>query len=138
MQYYSRFPTKNDVLCLFFWIWIKSHLQLKDPSIYFCQVVIQFKSRGTAIKVTENKGVSSTNSLAFENYASNKLLIYIKNNNNGRSLEPLITRALTSDQLETCPFNKTLCFLFLRRSHKRFSKLLDIPFCIVYILYTYT
>ena len=98
-----------------------------------------FSSRAEALlsKITENKGVSSTNSLAFENYPSNKLLIYIKNNNNGPSLEPLITLALTSDQLETCPFNKTLCFLFLRRSHKRFSKLPDIPFCIVYIYYIY-
>ena len=37
--------------------------------------------------------------------------------------------ALTSDQSKTCPFNKTLCFLFLRKSHKRFSKLPNIPFC---------
>ena len=44
-------------------------------------------------------------------------------------MEPWGTPALTSDQSETCPFNKTLCFLFLRKSHKRFSKLPDIPFC---------
>ena len=43
-------------------------------------------------------------------------------------MEPWGTPALTSDQSETCPFNKTLCFLFLRKSHKRFSKLSDIPF----------
>ena len=48
---------------------------------------------------------------------------------NGPSMEPWGTPALTSDQSETCPFNKTLCFLFLRKSHKRFSKLPDIPFC---------
>ena len=44
-------------------------------------------------------------------------------------MEPWGTPALTSDQSETCPFNKTLCFLFLRKSHKRFSKLPHIPFC---------
>ena len=49
-------------------------------------------------------------------------------------MEPWGTSALTSDQSEPCQFNKTLCFLFLRKqkrlkSHKRFSKLPDIPFC---------
>ena len=39
------------------------------------------------------------------------------------------TPARTSDQSETCLFNKALCFLFLKKSHKRFSKLPDIPFC---------
>ena len=33
------------------------------------------------------------------------------------------TPARTSDQSETCLFNKALCFLFLKKSHKRFSKL---------------
>ena len=43
-------------------------------------------------------------------------------------MEPWGTPALTSDQSETCPFNKTLCFLFLRKSHEGFSKLPDTPF----------
>ena len=47
----------------------------------------------------------------------------------GSSIEPWGTPALTSDQSGTCPFNKTLCFLLLRKSHTRFSKLPDIPFC---------
>ena len=72
--------------------------------------------------------MSSANSLAFEDNPSDKSLIYIKNNN-GPSIEPWGTPALTSDQPETCPFNKTLRFLFSRKSHKRFIKLPDIPFC---------
>ena len=72
--------------------------------------------------------MSSANSLAFEDNPSDKSLIYIKNNN-GPSIEPWGTPALTSDQPETCPLNKTLCFLFFRKSHKRFIKLPDIPFC---------
>ena len=78
--------------------------------------------------ITEIKDVSSANSLAFEDNPSDKSLIYIKNNN-GPSMEPWGTPALTSDQSAICPFNKTLCFLFLRKSHKRFSKLPDMPFC---------
>ena len=77
---------------------------------------------------TVNKGVSSAKSLAFEDNPSEKSWIYIKNNN-GPSMEPRGTPTLTSDQLETCTFKKTLCFLFLRNSHKRFSKLPDIPVC---------
>ena len=70
----------------------------------------------------------SSNSLAFEDNFSDKSLIYIKSNNGAR-MDPWGTPTLTSDQSETCPFNKNLCFLFLRKSHKRFSKLPDMPFC---------
>ena len=59
--------------------------------------------------ITENKDVSSTNSLAFEDNPSDKSLIYIKNNN-GPSMEPCGTPALTSYQSETFPFNKTPFF----------------------------
>ena len=78
--------------------------------------------------ITEKKDVSSENSLAFEDNPSDKSLIYIKYNN-GPSIEPWGTSTLTSDQSETCPLNKIFSFLFLRKSHKRFSKLPDIPFC---------
>ena len=44
-------------------------------------------------------------------------------------MDPWRTPALTSDQSDTWPFNKTLCFLFLRKSHKRFSQLPEIKFC---------
>ena len=88
-----------------------------------------FSSRAEVLLswITENKDVSSANSLAFEGNPSDKSLIYIKNNN-GPVMEPWGSPALTSDQSKTCPFNKTLCFLFLRKSRKRFSKLPDIPF----------
>ena len=67
--------------------------------------------------MTENKDVAPANSLASEDNPSDKSLIYIKNNN-GPSMESWRTLALTSDQSETCPYNKTLCFQFLRKSHK--------------------
>ena len=88
-----------------------------------------FKSRAEVLLswITGNKDVSSANSLAFEDNPSDKSLIYIKNIN-GPSIEPWATPALKSGLSETCPFNKTLCFLFLRKSHKRLSKLPDIPF----------
>ena len=107
MRYCFRFPT--DFLFIFF----KS----------------LFSSRAEVLLswITENKNVSSGNSLAFEGNPSDKSLIYIKNNN-GPVMEPWGSPALTSDQSKTCPFNKTLCFLFLRKSRKRFSKLPDIPF----------
>ena len=128
MRYSFRFPTENNFLCLFFRIWVETHFPLKRPSIYLCQVAIQFKSRGIVIMITENKDVLSANSLAFEDNPSDKSLIYIENNNRP-SMEPCGTPALTSDQSKTSPFNKTLCFLFLRKLHKRFSKLPNIPFC---------
>ena len=56
---------------------------------------------------------TSANSLTFEDNPSDESLRYIKNNN-GPSMDPWGTPALTSDQLETCPFNRTLCFLFLK------------------------
>ena len=89
-----------------------------------------FSSRAEVLLlwITEDKDASSAKSLVFEDNPSDKLLIHIRNNN-GPRMEPWGTPALTSDQSETCPFNKTLCFLFLRKSHKTFSKLLDIPFC---------
>ena len=76
-----------------------------------------FNSRPEVLSwILEDKDVSSGNSLVFEDNPSDKLL-YIKNNN-GLSIEPWGTPALTSDQSETCPFNKTLCFPFLRKLHK--------------------
>ena len=114
MRYFFRFP-------------VKTHFLLKGLSIYLCQVVIQLRTDVLLSWITENKGVSSTNSLAFKDNPSDKSLIYI-NSNNGPSIEPWGTPDLTSDQLETCPFDKTLCFLFLRKSHKRSSKLRDIIF----------
>ena len=52
--------------------------------------------------ITENKGVSSANSLAFEDNLSGKSLIYIKTSN-GPNIEPWETPALPSEQSEICP-----------------------------------
>ena len=56
MRYCSRFPTENKVLCLFLRIWVETHFLLKRPSIYLCQVAIQFKSRGIAIMYHRKQG----------------------------------------------------------------------------------
>ena len=88
MRYCLRFPTD------FLFIFVKS----------------LFSSRAEVLLswIRENKDVSSANSLAFEGHPADK-------NNNVPSMEPWGSPALTSDQSETCPFNKTLCFLFLRK-----------------------
>ena len=57
--------------------------------------------------ITENNDVSSAKILIFADNPSDKSLIYIRNNN-GPTMEPWATPALTSYQSETCPFN----FLF--------------------------
>ena len=44
MRYCFRFPTKNDFLCLLFWMWVKTHFLMKGLSIYPCQVVISSKA----------------------------------------------------------------------------------------------
>ena len=88
MQYCFRFPTKNDFLGLFFWIWVETHFPLKHPFIYLCQVAIQFKSREVLLSwIIENKDVSSGNNLAFEDNPFDKSLIHIKNYN-GPSIDP--------------------------------------------------
>ena len=108
----------SELKFIFHW---NSHLFVLAKSL--------FSSRAEVLLswITENKDVSSAKSLAFEDNPSDKSLIYIKNNN-GASMEPWGTPAPTSDYSETCLFNKSLCFLFLRKSHKRLSKLPDIPF----------
>ena len=100
MQCCFRFPTEADFLCLLFRIWVKTHFPLKRPSIYLCQVTIQFKSRGIAIMDHRKKDVSLVNSLSFEDNPSDTPLIYIENNNRP-CMEPWGTPALTSDQSET-------------------------------------
>ena len=117
MRYCFRFPTKNDFLCLFFRIWVKTHFSL------FVFAKPSFSSRAEILLswITENKDARSENSLAFEDNSSVELLMHIKNNNEP-SIEPWGTPVLTSDHSETCPFNKTFCFLFLRKSHQLTSK----------------
>ena len=59
--------------------------------------------------------MSSANSLAFED-KPDKSLMHIKNNN-GPITEAAKTSVLTSDQLETCLFNKTV--LSFSESHRK-------------------
>ena len=94
---------------MFFRIWVENHFPLKGPSIYLCQV----SSRAEVLLswITENKDVSSANSLAFEDNPSDKLLRYIKSVN-GPNMEPWGTPAITSDQSETSDLTKLFVFYF--------------------------
>ena len=55
------------------------------------------------------------------------MLIYIKNNN-GLRMEPWRTPALILVHEKDCPFNTTLCFLYVKKCFKTLNKLPDIPF----------
>ena len=44
-----NFRLKMTSCACFFWIWVKIYFPLKGPSIYHCQIVIYFKSRGIVI-----------------------------------------------------------------------------------------
>ena len=53
--------------------------------------------------------------------------MYIKNNY-GPTIELRGTPALTLVHEEDCPFDRTRCFLFVKKIFKTFSELPDIPF----------
>ena len=131
MWYCFKFSTKNDCPWLFFfWIWIKLVFRWNAHLFIFAKSLFSLRAEVLISWITENKSLLSANSLAFKDNHSDKSLINIKSNNGpGIRTKPWRTPALASDQTETCPYNKTLCFLFLRKSHKRFSDLPDIPFC---------
>ena len=59
-------------------------------------------------------------SLVLEDKPSAKSLMYIKNNIGSR-MEPWETPALTLVHEEDCPFNTTLCFLFVKKCLKNFN-----------------
>ena len=56
MRYCFRFSTKNDFLYLVFQIRVKTHFTPNGLSIYLCQDVTQFKSRGIAIMDHRKQG----------------------------------------------------------------------------------
>ena len=95
---------------IFHW---KVHCFILKISLLSSKVVI------TVSWITKKRDVSSCKSLVLEDKSSAKLLIYNKNNN-GLRMEHWGTPALTLVHEEDCPFNTTLCFLFV----KKLSKLL--------------
>ena len=111
MRYCFRFLTGNDFLCLFFRIWVEAHFPLKCSSIIFAKSLFSSRAEVLLSWITKNKDVSSANSLAFEDNPSDKSLICIKNNN-GPSMKPWRTPALTLDQSETCHLTKLFVFYF--------------------------
>ena len=72
----------------------------------------------------EKREVSPAKRLVLEDKPSIKSLIYIKNNNSPR-MEPWGTPALTLVHEEDCPFNTTLCFLFVKKCFKFFEDVHD-------------
>ena len=76
----------------------------------------------------EKNEVSSVNNLGFD-AKSDKLSIYIKNNNDCR-IEPLGAPASTSAHEECWSCSPTLCFLYFKKSVKVFNSLPVIPFCL--------
>ena len=103
---------------IFHW---KAHCFILERSLLSSKVVI------TETWITEKREISSAKSLVLEDKPSDKSLIYIKNNN-GPRMEPWGTPALTLVHKEDCPFNTTLCFLFVKKCFKTFNKFPDIPF----------
>ena len=127
MEYCFRFPLKMTSCVCFFGSGLKLIFHWKAHlfiSIKFYSV----QEQRYCYYGSQETRTYRQHSLAFEENPSDKSLIHIKNNN-GPRIEPWGTPALTSDQSEAGPFNTTLCFLFLRKSHKRFSKLPDIQLC---------
>ena len=76
MRYCLIFSTKNDFLCLFFWMY-KTHFPLAGPSIYSAMSLFSSRVDELLLWITENKDVSSVNSFVFEDNPD-KSLMYIK------------------------------------------------------------
>ena len=74
--------TEDDFLGLFARIWIEIHFLLESPIINFSQVIIIISSFADVFMpcVTENKDMSSANSLELEERPFARYLMQIKNN----------------------------------------------------------
>ena len=77
---------------------------------------------------TENREVSSANSLGFEIRLSKRSLVNIRRKR-GPRIYPWGTPALTIAHEEFWPFKTTLCFLASRKSIIKFNKSPLTPFC---------
>ena len=126
MRYCFRFPTENNFLCLFFRSGLKLIFHWNAQLFIFAKSLFRSRAEVLLSWITENKDVSSTKSLAFEDNPD-KSLIHIRNNN-GQRMESWGTPALTSDQPGLVHLTK-LFVLHFSKSHKRFSTLPDVPFC---------
>ena len=123
-----------------FSIWIKIIFQWKGQSlIFFFQVFCQFShrwffsslhSRADAVisRITENKNVSSINSLILDEKLSNISLIKIRNQI-GPNIDACRTPALTLVQIDTWPLRISICFLLFKKTLKMFVKPPEMPFC---------
>ena len=92
----------------------------RSPFKFFADKVISW--------TTENREVSSANSLGFEIKFSERSLINIKKKIGPRN-DPWETPALTLAHEEYWPFKTTLCFLASRKSIIKFNKSPLISFC---------
>ena len=127
VQWYSFLPTKYNFLRLFLRVWIYIIFYLKAQIPIFSRSSLRSLPEALISLTTENKEVSSANSLHSILRPSDKSLIYLKNNKCPR-IDPWGTPALTSAQDERWPFKTTLCFLLRRKSCKMFMISPVIPF----------
>ena len=120
VQWGSFLPTKYNFLSLFIRVWIKVHFPFKSQVTYFLEVFIKIIRWSIDIisLTTENREVSSANSLHSLLRPSDKSLIYLNNKNPTTDLWG--TPALTSAQDEHWTFKTTLCFRLRRKSCKMF------------------
>ena len=111
------FRLKVTSCASFLWSVLKLIFHWKAHLFIFAKSLFSSRAEVLLSWITENKDLSSANSLTFEDNPSDKSSIYIKDNN-GPSMELCGTPALTSDQSETCLFNKTIFFYF-SKSHRK-------------------
>ena len=126
-QWRSFLPTKYNLLSLFVRVWIKVHFPFKSPVTISSKSSLRSLAEVLISLTTENREVSSANSLHSLLRPSDKSLIYVKNKKSAR-IDPWGTPALTSGQNEHWPFKTTFCFLLWKKSSKMFMISLLIPF----------
>ena len=104
---------------IFHW---KAHLSISATSFFssFSDVFISC--------VTENRDMSSANSLAWKKGPVARSLTKIKHSKRPK-MDSWGTPEATSAQLESCPFNTILCFLSLKKLAKHFCRFPLIWFC---------
>ena len=110
MNFLSILSAKNDLLSL------------------LCRVRSLFKLLAvlSGTLTVDIRDVSSANNLGLHWRLSDKSLMYFRNKS-GTNIELWGTKSLILAQDELWPSRTTLCFLFLKKSVKRFNKFPEIP-----------
>ena len=119
---------KKEIACCFDLLTTAmNRVYLIDQLPIFSRSSLRLLTEVLVSLTTENREMSSENSLHSLLRPSDKSLIYIKNNK-GPRIHPWGTPALTSAQEEHWPFKTTVCFLLRIKSRKMFMTSPLIPF----------